>query len=185
MSLEHYLISYCAPTLASLKTANLFRLPWGQEKAGAAEKLGKLRGPMGERGVSMEILNEKDDYVLLYVYRRSFLERDLKQPGVQAFLRQNGYRDLTAKGALERLRERFAAGEGFPHEIGLFLGYPLCDVIGFIENRGQGSKCCGCWKVYGDEQEAKKQFARYDKCSHIYQRLFREGRSLWQLTVTA
>ena len=67
----------------------------------------------------------------------------------------------------------------------MFLGYPLCDVIGFIENRGQGSKCCGCWKVYGDEQEAKKQFARYDKCSHIYQRLFREGRSLWQLTVTA
>ena len=40
MSLEHYLVSYCAPTLASLKTANLFRLPWGQEKAGAAEKLG-------------------------------------------------------------------------------------------------------------------------------------------------
>ena len=73
----------------------------------------------------------------------------------------------------------------FPHEVGLFLSYPPEDVLGFILNKAYNHKCIGCWKVYGDEQEAKKQFARYDKCSHIYQRLFREGRSLWQLTVTA
>ena len=24
---------------------------------------------------------------------------------------------------------------GFPHEIGLFLGYPMTDVLGFIEGR--------------------------------------------------
>ena len=185
MSMEQYLVSYCAPTLASLKTGNLFRMPCKRDGAGVEKHLGSLRKPMGERGVSLEILEERNGYALLYVYRRRFLERDLRQPGVRAFLGQNGYGDLTAEGALACLKERFAAGGDFPHEIGLFLGYPLCDVVGFIENRGQGSKCCGCWKVYGDEQEAQKQFARYDKCSHIYQRLFREGRSLWQLTVTA
>lgn len=46
----------------------------------------------------------------------------------------------------------------FPHEIGLFLGYPLEDVQGFIENRAEGYKCVGCWKVYGDEEYAKQEF---------------------------
>ena len=31
MVLEKYLIEHCAPTLASLKTASLMSLPWGEE----------------------------------------------------------------------------------------------------------------------------------------------------------
>lgn len=46
----------------------------------------------------------------------------------------------------------------FPHEIGLFLGYPAEDVKGFIENKAACSKCSGCWKVYGDEQAARILF---------------------------
>ena len=41
--------------------------------------------------------------------------------------------------------------EEFPHEIGIFLGYPLKDVLGFM---GYGKyKFCKTryWKVYGDE----------------------------------
>lgn len=51
-------------------------------------------------------------------------------------------------------------GEGeFPHEIGLFLGYPLCDVRGFIED-ARGGVCLGCgyWKVYGEVEEREKLF---------------------------
>ena len=41
----------------------------------------------------------------------------------------------------------------FPHEIGIFLGYPLADVAGFIRNKGRNCKCIGTWKVYGDAFE--------------------------------
>lgn len=51
--------------------------------------------------------------------------------------------------------------ESFPHELGLLLGYPVEDVVGFVENCGQNYLYSGYWKVYGNVQEAKETFARY------------------------
>ena len=76
-------------------------------------------------------------------------------------------------------------GKAFPHEIGVFLGYPIEDVIGFINNKGCNFKCCGYWKVYGDKEKAIKEFARYDKCRMIYTKLWNQGRSILKLTVAA
>lgn len=41
----------------------------------------------------------------------------------------------------------------------------------------------GDWRVYGDENKAKKTFARYKKCKDIYRRLFLAGKSVEALTV--
>ena len=96
------------------------------------------------------------------------------------------YRDFSVEGALAHLARRIMEKGGeFPHEIGLFLGYPLGDVKGFIKHRGQNCKCTGCWKVYCDEREARRQFCRFEKCRSIYCRLYREGRALSRLTVAA
>ena len=100
-------------------------------------------------------------------------------------LKRYGYHGGTEGEALEVLRERVCRSENFPHEIGLFLGYPLEDVIGFIENAGKNSKCTGYWQVYGDELDAERRFKSYRKCSEVYRRLWNSGRSLQQLTVAA
>jgi hypothetical protein len=73
--------------------------------------------------------------------------------------------------------------ESFPHEVGLFLGYPPEDVKGFMEDARRGVKCAGCWKVYGNGEEAVKTFSRYKKCTDIYRKELSKGRSLLQLTV--
>ena len=39
---------------------------------------------------------------------------------------------------LEHLRYRMEVSIDFPHEIGVFLGYPLKDVKYFISRRGNG-----------------------------------------------
>ena len=44
--------------------------------------------------------------------------------------------------------------KNFPHEIGVFLGYPLDDVIGFIEHKPY--YLVGDWKVYQNVNEAKE-----------------------------
>ncbi len=80
---------------------------------------------------------------------------------------------------MKRLKEC----EEFPHEIGLFLGYPPEDVQGFIENRADGCKYAGCWKVYGDADAARKIFAKYKKCTDIYCMQFARGMSIERLTV--
>jgi len=71
----------------------------------------------------------------------------------------------------------------FPHEIGLFLGYPPDDVECFMNNPCDGVKCSGCWKAYSDDENARKTFSRYKKCTDVYQRMNLSGKSLSQLTV--
>ncbi len=70
-----------------------------------------------------------------------FLQRDLRKPGVLNFLSaiEPNYRAASFRRLLDVLIERFHCSGEFPHEIGLFLGYPLHDVIGFIFNRGKNS----------------------------------------------
>ena len=95
-----------------------------------------------------------------------------------------GYSEkFSVEECLDRLSERIGTSADFPHEVGIFLGYPTEDVVGFIENKGENFKLCGCWKVYGDEEAAKKTFARYKKCTSVYCRQWAKGKDIERLTV--
>ena len=111
-------------------------------------------------------------YTHLDVYKRQLLKKC-------------GYESTDADYALRHLRGRLENNEDFPHEIGLFLGYPLGDVIGFVENEGRNSLCCGCWKVYCNECEALQTFRKFKKCTEVYTHLWNQGKSVLQLTVAA
>jgi len=180
--LEKCLIEYCAPTLASLKTGSLFNFPVVESQDVQAE-IRELNRELWQKGVILVELRQRGGKALIYVFRSAFLERDLRRPDVQRFLAAYGYGGMSMAQALVHLKRRLAECDPFPHEIGVFLGYPLNDVIGFIENGGQNAKCSGCWKVYGDECEAKRAFARFEKCRSVCTRLWNEGRSVGQLAV--
>ncbi len=98
-------------------------------------------------------------------------------------LEERGYTFGVPERYIVQLMQRLADDVEFPHEIGLFLGYPPKDVCGFIENRAGGYKCVGEWKVYGDEDKAKKTFAQYRKCKEVYCAQYAQGRSIERLTV--
>lgn len=180
--LDRYLIEHCSPTLASLKTASLFTYRFEDDLDSTLETWNEV---FSEKGIELIVLRRKENSALIYVCRRSRLAEDLQRPGVACLLADFGYTDISVSGAIEHLKIRLAENEEFPHEIGIFLGYPLEDVIGFIENAGQNCKCSGCWKVYCNECEAMRTFARYKKCREVYLRLWNEGRSIRKLTVAA
>lgn len=182
--LEKYLIEHCSPTLASLKTANLFTYRF-ESKSALENTLSEWNETLKDKGIRLTILRESKGSALIYVYRSSALARDLSFPEVSAFLKQYGYHSTETEYAIARLSLRLSECESFPHEIGLFLGYPLGDVTGFIENHGDHCKCCGYWKVYCDEQDALRKFAKYKKCLDVYVCLWNKGRSVRQLTVAA
>ena len=50
----------------------------------------------------------------------------------------------------------------FPHEMGILLGYPIEDVLGFMEQKGKNYLYSGYWKVYRDVSAKKKIFAQYE-----------------------
>lgn len=182
--IEKFLIEHCSPTLASLKTASLFTYSF-DSKEDFIKDIDSLNHKLCAKGVSLIILRLQKNTALVYVARFSSLKRDLSKPGIAEFLKTYGYESTDCVYALKRLKQRICAGDGFPHEIGLFLGYPLGDVQGFIENAGAHCKCSGCWKVYCNECEAIKTFARFKKCKSVYSKLFNNGRSVLQLTVAA
>ncbi len=108
----------------------------------------------------------------------------MAQPEVRKFLRSLGY-DVSAgyDGLLRQLGLRLRGCQDFPHEIGVFLGYPLEDVRGFIANQGRNYTCCGCWKSYGDPAEAHRRFSSYRACTAAFQRRYAGGIGVERLTV--
>ncbi len=182
MSIEKYLVEHCSLTLASLKTASLFTVSYSCEKEldRQVEYWNKL---LFEKGVLLFVLKKKNKKALVYVCRQNMLESILAQESVFQFLKKFGYESSEFYCALNRLKYRLETTDCFPHEIGVFLGYPLADVVGFIENCGKNHKCLGCWKVYSDEDDTLKLFKKFEKCNRVYQKLWNCGRTVSQLTV--
>lgn len=183
--IEKYLVMHCAPTLAGLKTANLFNYSYNS-KAELFEHLKLWNKAFQCKGIEIILLKCNETSALIYVCRKSRLQNDLRKPGVKRFLKQFGYKSTDAEYAIKRLKKRLKYEDSFPHEIGIFLDYPLGDVIGFIKNAGENCKCAGCWKVYCNECEAIRTFEKYNKCREVYSRLWSNGnRNIMQLTVAA
>lgn len=178
--LERAIIDHASPTLAGLKLGNLFnyRCTDGFEREFEA-----LKGMLHQKGVALRTLRQADGKALIYVYRPAELARTLEDGATRSLLIQCGYDRFDVDGALLTLRGRLNEGEAFPHEIGVFLGYPLEDVLGFIENGGKNCLSCGCWKVYSDPCTALAAFKRFEKCKSVYQKRFAEGCPLLKLTV--
>ena len=82
---------------------------------------------------------------------------------------------------LRQLSWKLFMDQEFPHEIGVFLGYPLEDVEGFIQNGGRNYTCCGCWKSYGDPEKAEELFASYRQCTALCKKWYQNGYTITQL----
>jgi hypothetical protein len=179
---EQLLIDHCSPTLAGLKTANMFQVSL---EAGESiqDELRKLNRLLREKGIRVVMLRRTDKKALIYLYRPERLKRDLGNQEAVRILAGKGYVCDSCAHCLSQLIRHMTSDESFPHEVGLFLGYPPEDVRGFLDKDHRECKCVGTWKVYGDEERAKKKFAQYKKCNSVYSKLYAEGRPVEKLTV--
>ena len=187
---ETVMIEQCAPVLAGLKPAGLFRYET-RDCADLAHRVRSWNEQLNRKGLRVRVMKgcARTHRFLVYVYREAQLSAVLADKAVQEFLRQEGYQlpaEQEQTGALlNQLSRRLCCQAEFPHEIGVFLGYPLTDVVGFIENRGQNFTCCGCWKSYGEPVAARRRFDQLSKCTAVYLRLFHSGTPITRLTVAA
>ena len=181
---EELMVKEASPTLAGIKTGSLFTCPY-ESKDQIMEEIRELNHSLVRKGLCLLPFRFREDRVLLYLFRPAFLEQDLSDKEAERILKEAGYRQNGFRRCLTELVRRVnrADCKSFPHEIGLFLSYPPEDVRGFIENHAAGSKLTGCWKVYGDEQAAKKRFEAYERCTDIYRRELADGKTIVQLAV--
>lgn len=180
---EETLIMHCSPTLAGLKTGNLFNVGCESEEeiSKSIRKLNKLLVPKGLCVLPIKIMENR---ALIYVYRPKKLEKDFRNEQVCLILKEMGYPYDKPKQCVSCLTKRLRENSDFPHEIGLFLGYPAEDVRGFIENKAENFRYIGFWKVYGDVENAQKKFEQFKKCTNIYHQKWTQGFSIEKLTVS-
>ena len=185
---DEMLVKNGSPTLAGIKTGNLFSCPC-TDRVQTMKDLRRLNKTLVPKGIRVLPVRYSANRVLVYLYRPNRLARDLSRKEALELLRRAGYRAANATQCVVELIKRLNDLESeFPHEIGLFLSYPPEDVRGFIahsSDRSVGCKLVGTWRVYGDAERAKKTFDQYRKCTESYCRQWSDGIPLTRLAVTA
>ena len=178
---EDLLVTHCSPTLAGLKTGNLFSCK-AESPDVVCRNIRRLNRMLVPCGIRLMYVVCKNGRLLLYLYRPQRLAQDLRRPGADAILRSLDYPVTNPVFCVAELLRRMASGSAFPHEAGLFLGYPVEDVEGFMSGT-RAPVYTGAWKVYGDVAAAEKTFAKYKKCTDVYCNCLKNGGTIERLTI--
>lgn len=146
------------------------------------KELARISMKLHNTNISLIILCTCKKRHLVMVYRAKELEEHLRSKEVSDYLREFGYRRDDFISNLIRLHQRmngfYNKMKEFPHEVGVFLGYPICDIKGFLENKGERYLHSGYWKIYGNLEETRKKFLSYDEARKIAIDEFLSGREL-------
>ncbi len=175
--LEKSIGRICAPALAGIKPSNMLSI--SKDKfPNAKDELHNLNTLLNSRDIYFEILCECESRLLVVAYRKRLLLDCLHESGAMELLRSYGYAvSDRLSDYFSRLKSRMGECK-FPHEIGIFLGYPLCDIYGFMEHKGDNYLLCGEWKVYDNEQAARQRFHQFSLCRKGLVRRIESGESL-------
>ena len=146
------------------------------------KELARISMKLHNTNISLIILCTCKKRHLVMVYRAKELEEHLRSKEVSDYLREFGYRRDDFISNLIRLHQRmngfYNKMKEFPHEVGVFLGYPICDIKGCLENKGERYLHSGYWKIYGNLEETRKKFLSYDEAREIAIDEFLSGREL-------
>lgn len=176
---EMLLAKHCAPALAGIKPANIVSC---RKSFSLNAELEKLNRELNRCDIYAEILCECKSRAVVIVYRKNVLERHLQMTDNRKFLSRFGYSGCnTIREYFNVLKQRLGCS-AFPHEIGIFLGYPVNDIECFIRNPNEGCLLVGEWRVYHDPEKAKKLFRRFNSCRKALMRqLSEEGKTLAEI----
>jgi len=151
--LAAYLALETAEVLSRVKPANLLNIPNRSRACGQnLYNLWRQHGDALVRGGGLAALElvDRHDSLLLLIYDSQALSALLANKRVATILAKAGYRqppDMAS--SLSDLKSR-VLHDSFPHEIGIFLGYPLKDVVAFMGWARIPFTCQGPWKIYGN-----------------------------------
>jgi len=155
-----WLVDVLGPVLSGVKPSEV--LSFKNCDTHSQEKVATIKqylSSLPTLGCRMHAIADGSTKVLFF--HREALERQLNQKVVREFIAGEGYSvcwDLD--GCITELLSRFENRQ-MPHEIGVFLGYPLKDVLGFIGKAKLVYKKTQGWQVYGDPTLSDKVYNQF------------------------
>lgn len=165
------LIQQCAPFLSGIKISNMLIIPETESRY--------LPDIMNKNEIDHFPLFENSEKKYLLIYDKEKVDQYLNSKYVDQFMKRKGYETSNLEEILGEVGQRFSRfmrkkGE-FPHELGILLGYPVWDVLGFIQHKGKQSLYTGYWKVYRNLGETKELFSKYDNAKKQMLHCWDEG----------
>ena len=123
-------------------------------------------------------LRETESALIILVYNDNKLREVLHNDTNREFLNKMGYIESDdCKEYLAHLNMRYQQYK-CPHELGIFLGFPIDDVIDFMECTSKKCLACGYWLVYNDLDKSNEIFKKYDRIkSHTISYLLQKNSS--------
>lgn len=153
------LVLQCAPLISGLKMANLFLME--------NQNFSQLKLLLKNTGISYSVLLKGEEKMFVLLYMELELNKYLREERVKKLLRERGYHSNFLYDILPIFRKKYMNymiyRTGFPHEMGILLGYPIEDVEGFIVHQGRNYLGIGPWKVYENMSEKEQMFREFDQ----------------------
>lgn len=113
-----------------------------------------------QTGLKYKLLKQNAQVSVVLFYDQERLTAYLEQEEIRGYLERRGFEMRCGLDeSLEDLRRFFE--DGYSHEVGLFLGYPLEDVEAYSRDRDKNCLCRGYWSVYKNIEEKLITFERY------------------------
>jgi len=173
-NIETQLALQCAPLITGLKVSNLLIIPKGNEEV--------VKRILNRTGISYYRLIQTRTKTTFLLFRRNELEEFLSDENVKNVFIRAGYKSLQIGKILRTFSLRYEAymqgDKSFPHEMGLLLGYPVEDVVGFVENNGKNFLYSGYWKVYENQKAKVKLFDKFKAAEETLIHLLSNGLSM-------
>jgi len=170
-NIQYYILATlansCMPVLMKIKTAGFINF----KKAYITDMqifIWLLEEELQIFHCQYDFIYEDEKYIYVFIYNLEPLKAVVGELCHHPILLNNGYSplDLTLDNYIKIFKYRYMDYAihkvTFPHELGIFLGYPIHDVEGYINNNGENYLLNGYWKVYDKAADAVKTF-------HIYQ----------------
>lgn len=111
--------------------------------------------------ISYEVINTYDGGTRILFFNKKSLTKVLSNKKCVNFLKFIGYpSNIDVSDYISILVDKLHS-EDFPHEIGIFLGYPLKDVVGFMGYGNYKFYKTKNWRVYGDPLISEKVYNRF------------------------
>lgn len=156
----YYLLNLIGATLVGVKPAEILTLPiYEKEEYNHWQRCKENFIFLPQINyIETRIINNRQQ---VFFYHQESLDIFLDNQEVLEFLQQIGYpEEFDRLKFLEVLTDRLKS-EDFPHEIGVFLGYPLKDVKGYMGFSMERLMRIKGWHYYGDMEESYQRYLSF------------------------
>ncbi len=156
----YWLLEHLGPVIYGVKPAEI--LSYRNFDCERCQKICRIEEAFDNaKNIKYRKIKQINNEIKIFFYNPNALEKHLLQPMSAVCLKKFHYpvhRDMERQiDELVRRIERVQQGE-CPHEIGVFLGYPIKDVLGYLGWSSKELTKVRCWRVYGDETESDQLY---------------------------